>query len=185
MILITHRRKDCIGCNSCVEHAPGRWEMEDKDGKSNLLGAVKKGDHYVLKASDDEYEANKHAAQDCPVSIIHVEKKDILHIEREVVDNIDRMIVGLLKKRMHHVEKILETKIAQGKEIEDQVREKEILKNVVKESEKVQLDPQFTQEVFKGVLKNSKVFQERRVFSKSLKPTKSLINLQKNAKVTR
>ena len=31
-IKITHLRKNCIGCNSCVEYSPENWDISDKDG---------------------------------------------------------------------------------------------------------------------------------------------------------
>ena len=69
---IIHYRDRCIGCNSCVEHAPEQWTISKADGKSNLLGAEKKKDCFVRLISTVELEANKRAAQDCPVHIIHV-----------------------------------------------------------------------------------------------------------------
>ena len=69
---IIHYRDRCIGCNSCVEHAPQYWIISKADGKSCLLGAVKKKDCFVRTISTVEVEANKRAAEDCPVHIIQV-----------------------------------------------------------------------------------------------------------------
>lgn len=74
MIRIFHQKEKCIGCNYCVEAAPGVWEMNQEDGKSNLIGSVKKKNMYMLVTSDDEYERNFDASQLCPVNIIRVEK---------------------------------------------------------------------------------------------------------------
>jgi ferredoxin len=74
MIRITHQRNKCIGCNYCVEAAPSRWEMDETDGKSNLLNSKEKNGMYVMKTTDDEYEENKEAADLCPVNIIRVER---------------------------------------------------------------------------------------------------------------
>ncbi len=72
MILITHLRHKCIGCNSCVESAPDLWIMSNKDGKSYLRKSDKKGKYYTLKTSILEYDTNKEAADNCPVNIISV-----------------------------------------------------------------------------------------------------------------
>ena len=68
---LVHFRSKCIGCNSCVEHAPGRW-LIDADGKSTLQGGVDKGGVFVADISVVEVEQNKKAARDCPMQIIQV-----------------------------------------------------------------------------------------------------------------
>lgn len=72
MIQIIQQRHKCIGCNACVEAAPAHWVMSKKDGKSYLRKSVRKGDYYILKVPDLEYEENLLAAQNCPVNIIQV-----------------------------------------------------------------------------------------------------------------
>ncbi len=74
MIRITHFRAKCIGCNYCVEVAPYRWEMDETDGKCNLIDAKQKKGIFNTITSDDEYEANVEAAELCPVNIIKVKK---------------------------------------------------------------------------------------------------------------
>jgi len=69
---IVHYRKNCIGCNSCTEHAPGNWEIDSVDGKANLKRSVGKEDVFIAEISELEVEDNKRAAQDCPVGIIHI-----------------------------------------------------------------------------------------------------------------
>lgn len=73
-------RNDCIGCNSCTEHAPENWEIDENDGKANLKNSKGKNDIFIAEISELEIEANQRAAQGCPVGIIHVidsEGKDI------------------------------------------------------------------------------------------------------------
>jgi ferredoxin len=48
--------------------------MNDKDGKSDLIGAAGKKEIYTMLAAEDEWEDNKEAAALCPVKIIRVEK---------------------------------------------------------------------------------------------------------------
>ena len=74
MIVITHQRDKCIGCNYCIELAPERWVMSKKDGKCTLIGGKDKKGFYTIRTTDDEFEANKEAAKVCPVKIIQVKK---------------------------------------------------------------------------------------------------------------
>ena len=76
MVIITHQRDKCIGCNYCVELAHAQWRMSKKDGKSVLLGAVNKKGFHTVKVSDDGvFEDNVRAAEACPVNIIKVSQK--------------------------------------------------------------------------------------------------------------
>lgn len=70
---VIHYRKNCIGCNSCVEHSPSDWKMSDEDGKSLLIDSkeTKKG-VFVKEISAAELKENKLAAEDCPSRIIKI-----------------------------------------------------------------------------------------------------------------
>ena len=72
MVIITHQREKCIGCNYCVELAFNHWRMSKKDGKVTLIGAVNKKDFHTLKINNAEFDENKRAADACPVNIIKV-----------------------------------------------------------------------------------------------------------------
>ena len=74
MIVISHQREKCIGCNYCEEFASYRWRMSKKDGKAVLIGGRDKRGFYTTRATDDEYEDNKKAEGACPVKIIQVKK---------------------------------------------------------------------------------------------------------------
>ncbi len=75
MIKIIHYREKCIGCNSCVEHAPTHWKISKADGKSCCVGSHQKQENiFVREIEDWEFEANTRAARDCPVGIIKIEK---------------------------------------------------------------------------------------------------------------
>lgn len=74
-IRVIHYRKDCIGCNSCVEYSPGNWEISEDDGKSSLLNSKEtKQGVFVSEIPESELEENEKAARDCPSRIIKVEK---------------------------------------------------------------------------------------------------------------
>jgi len=74
MIVITHQREKCIGCNYCVEFAAYRWRMSKRDGKAVLLGGKDKRGFYTHRTTDDEWDDNLKAAEACPVKIIQVKK---------------------------------------------------------------------------------------------------------------
>lgn len=73
---VSHKRSKCIGCNSCITIAPQNWEMDEKEGKSRLIGSKKKGDVYVNEIFECDIEANQRAAQACPMKIIKVNKNN-------------------------------------------------------------------------------------------------------------
>lgn len=72
MVIITHQREKCIGCNYCVELAYSRWRMSKKDGKATLLGGENKKGFHTVRAENHEYDDNLKAASACPVNIIKV-----------------------------------------------------------------------------------------------------------------
>lgn len=74
MVIVTHQREKCIGCNYCVELAYAHWRMSKKDGKATLLGAVNKKGFHTVRLNDEELEANEAAAKACPVNIISVKQ---------------------------------------------------------------------------------------------------------------
>jgi len=74
MVIITHQREKCIGCNYCVELAFNRWRMSKKDGKATLIGGVNRKGFYTVKTHEEELEENIKAAEACPVNIIQVKQ---------------------------------------------------------------------------------------------------------------
>jgi ferredoxin len=74
MIRITHYREKCIGCFYCVELAPQRWQIDENDGKCNLLDSKSKKGIFIAIAPDFEYDENLEAQNSCPVNCIKVER---------------------------------------------------------------------------------------------------------------
>lgn len=74
MVIITHQREKCIGCNYCVELAYDRWRMSKKDGKVTLIGGTNKKGFHTARVDDHEYDANDKAAEVCPMKIIQVKQ---------------------------------------------------------------------------------------------------------------
>ncbi len=71
MVVVTLQRKKCIGCNYCVELAPGQFQMSKKDGKSVLLRSVEKKGFFTVKSHDNAiFEPCSQAQSACPVKII-------------------------------------------------------------------------------------------------------------------
>jgi ferredoxin len=76
MVIITLQRKKCIGCNYCVEEAPGQFAMSQKDGKSILINSYERKGFYTLKEADNSIlEEVQKAADLCPAKIISVKLK--------------------------------------------------------------------------------------------------------------
>jgi len=74
VVIISHQRNKCIGCNYCVELAYNQWRMSKKDGKATLIGATEKKGFHTFRTEEDVFEENKKAAEACPVNIIQVKK---------------------------------------------------------------------------------------------------------------
>ena len=72
-ITVSHKRNDCIGCGACTMAAPDNWSMSEEDGKATLKDSEWKGDEFMVgEIDEDQLEANKEAADSCPVQIIKV-----------------------------------------------------------------------------------------------------------------
>ncbi|MBI2651327.1 ferredoxin [Candidatus Woesearchaeota archaeon] len=74
--ILQHDRPNCIGCAACEAVAPDFWEM-NSDGKSD----IKNGKHMPnewqeLEIEEKNFQANKEAADSCPVNVIHLIRKD-------------------------------------------------------------------------------------------------------------
>ena len=75
MVVVTLQRNKCIGCNYCVELAPGHFQMSKKDGKSVLLRSIDSKGFHTLKSADHSiYEDCEAAAKACAVKIISVKE---------------------------------------------------------------------------------------------------------------
>lgn len=69
---VQHFRKNCIGCNACVVHAPENWSINQKDGQADLRNGIKRGDSFVSDIMEDELNNNIEAAAHCPMNIIKI-----------------------------------------------------------------------------------------------------------------
>lgn len=77
---IEHVRPDCIACGACAAVTPDFWEMSPADGKSDIKGAerIMNGSEIIvekLSIEEKDFQANKDAADACPVNVIHIFKE--------------------------------------------------------------------------------------------------------------
>lgn len=73
MIKVIYYREKCIGCSSCSDIASERWEIDEVDGKCNLLGSENKRNNiFILNTTEDEYISLTEVSDSCPVGIIEV-----------------------------------------------------------------------------------------------------------------
>ena len=72
MPIIIFQRNKCIGCNYCTEIAPEFWCMSKKDGKTVLIGSVRKKEFWTLSIPEVSKTINEQAASSCPVKVIQV-----------------------------------------------------------------------------------------------------------------
>ncbi|MBD3330245.1 ferredoxin [Candidatus Peregrinibacteria bacterium] len=70
---ITHKKDKCIGCNSCVLIAPQNWQMNNKEGKAELIGAKKERHLRTAKIFECDLEANLTAEKTCPMQAIKID----------------------------------------------------------------------------------------------------------------
>lgn len=72
---ITFDRKVCIGAASCVGVLPEDWSLNE-DGKADLKNAVSEDGNnnqiLIVELDEKQLEAHKHAAEVCPVNVIHI-----------------------------------------------------------------------------------------------------------------
>src|SRR3990167_1078694 len=73
---LQHDRPNCIGCAACAAVAPDFWTMHE-DGKSDIVGCKKRDDEWEeLDIEEKNFQANKEAADSCPVNVIHIVNKE-------------------------------------------------------------------------------------------------------------
>lgn len=73
MLLIKHKRRDCIGCAFCAEVAPGYWHM-DSEGLAQLHQVLREDDPFQIgQGFEEDRPALAEAAFQCPVGIIRLE----------------------------------------------------------------------------------------------------------------
>ena len=71
MVIISLQLEECIGCNYCSEVAPSYFQMNEDDGKSELIESLEKRGFHTLKTHDPSaFDECRYAEESCPVNII-------------------------------------------------------------------------------------------------------------------
>ena len=74
--VIQYERERCIGAAVCVAFSQKDWIIND-DGKADLIEGKDVGSDIWEKEIDEEdFEANRQAAEGCPVNVIHIIDKE-------------------------------------------------------------------------------------------------------------
>lgn len=70
---VIHYRRNCIGCGSYEVVCPKYWQMNNDDGKADLLNSklVKEGIYKIKIDIEDESDVRE-ASKLCPVKVIKV-----------------------------------------------------------------------------------------------------------------
>ncbi len=72
-ITVSHKREECIGCNSCVILDPNNRTMNNEDGKVMLKWSCRKGKQFMTAwVDEDDINHTQQAADACPVNIIRI-----------------------------------------------------------------------------------------------------------------
>ena len=66
-------RTKCIGCNYCVELAPAYWEMNESDGKVDLLNSDEQNSVFEVIITSDDIDIMNDCVSVCPTKAIRVE----------------------------------------------------------------------------------------------------------------
>ncbi len=73
--MLEHDRPNCIGCGSCAAINPKHWKMNG-DGKSDIEEGKQRPDGWQeLEITDKDLEADKQAAESCPVNVMRRKEK--------------------------------------------------------------------------------------------------------------
>ncbi len=99
--------------------------------------------------------------------------KDIareLEMLRDEIDGIDRDIVSLLAKRLDVVEKVVSLKKSNNLPVYHPAREEYLISNRRSQSRASGLNPDFVEEIFRSVIRQSRIKQSRDFARKGLRP---------------
>jgi ferredoxin len=68
---IIYDRDGCISAKTCIEFYK-KFKISKKDDKADLMGSKEEKGQSVLEIAEKDLEKAKHAAQSCPVNVIHI-----------------------------------------------------------------------------------------------------------------
>ena len=89
---------------------------------------------------------------------------------REAIDRIDEQIVSLLAKRQREVKRVTEIKKARNLPVYHPSREEDLISNRRSQGSAAGLDPDFIEEVYRIILRQSRVEQAQRIGKRAVFP---------------
>lgn len=135
--------------------------MSEVDGKSLLLGGEKRGSVYVADLHDIDEQANRDAAEACPMRIIRIEKSsnkqqgDGFQRLRNAINKIDRSIVEHLAQRMDLVRELGKLKQDSNSPVVDKKREQILFARLADLAQEYRLSPAYIHDLWEIVLRES------------------------------
>ncbi|MFO8084650.1 MAG: bifunctional chorismate mutase/prephenate dehydrogenase [Desulfobacterales bacterium] len=93
----------------------------------------------------------------------------LVHL-REDIEEIDRQMVSLLVKRQKVVDKIVDLKKVQNLPVYHPAREEYLISNRRSQSRETGLNPDFVEEIFRAVIRQSRIKQTRDFSRKGIRP---------------
>lgn len=96
--------------------------------------------------------------------------KKALELLRDEIDDIDRQIVSLLAKRQTVIENVVKLKNAHNIPVYHPAREEYLISNRRNQSKEIGLNPDFVEEIFRSVIRQSRIKQTRDFARKGIRP---------------
>ncbi len=93
-----------------------------------------------------------------------------LELLRDEIDGIDRDIVSLLARRLDVVEKVVSLKKSNNLPVYHPAREEYLISNRRSQSREAGLNPDFVEEIFRSIIRQSRIKQSRDFARKGLRP---------------
>ncbi len=101
--------------------------------------------------------------------------KDDLAVLRNKIDEIDRQMVSLLAKRQKVVNKVVELKKQSNLPVYHPAREEYLISNRRDQSVEMGLNPEFVEEIFRAVIRQSRIKQARDFSQKGVRPEATVL----------
>lgn len=72
LLVIAHKKPECVGCGLCAEVAPNYWRMDD-DGEAQLVSVTREyGPFQYADGFPEDAAPLREAEAGCPVDIIRI-----------------------------------------------------------------------------------------------------------------
>ena len=119
------------------------------------------------KKEDNEHREEEHIQKE-QVQEEHFQE-DLARL-RDEIEDLDRQVVSLLSRRLQVVEEVVELKKSHNLPVYHPAREEYLISNRRSQSREVGLDPDFVEEIFRAVMRQSRIKQTRDFARKGIRP---------------